>query len=190
MITKERSNGRSHCKYKSLEAQKFSMAAEEEAQEMAKIGFFLLMVEMTSFLFPDATTKRLPLLTKLGSSRTGWRPRNLSINQKLEVGGKRNSHCFYISILFRMAFLPSLLDFLGLEKLPFYSLLRTYYFFSINSALRSVQTSPFSYLILGAAIKGTKYFLWTLSCSCALAQHTHPLGKIYYKIKVLTVVWH
>lgn len=71
----------------------------------------------------------------------GHKPR-WSINQDPELGGARDSHCFCTSMFFWAAFLPSLLDLLGLETFPCFLL--TYHIFSVNSASGKAQASPFS----------------------------------------------
>lgn len=55
----------------------------------------------------------------------GHKPR-WSINQDRKVEGKRDCHCFCISMFFWAAFLPSLLDLLGLETFPRFLLTYTF----------------------------------------------------------------
>lgn len=70
-----------------------------------------------------------------------------ALGLELDVGGRRNSHCFYISVFFLMAFLPFLYVFLGLGKSSLCSVLRIYYVFSVNSAPGNVRTGLYSSII-------------------------------------------
>lgn len=83
-------------KPKSLE---FSVSAEDKVREMGQEQLFITRGRDDIAHICRWTSKRLPLVMKLGSGRTGWRPRELE--HKPGAKSRRNKEfCFCISTFF------------------------------------------------------------------------------------------